>query len=148
MTTKTHQEYEKDFYSWTIHNAKLLREGKLSEVDIEHLAEEIEGMGKSEKRELLSRLAVLIAHLLKWRYQPGKRGNSWKYTIKEQRFRLTKLMEESPSLKHELEVRMDEAYEDAFYIALSETGLDEDTFPKTCPFDFKQCLDQHFFPEK
>jgi hypothetical protein len=132
MTKNTQKEYEKDFYAWTVHNAKLLREGKLSEVDIENIAEEIESMGKSEKRELINRLAILIAHLLRWKFQPGKRGNSWKYTIKEQRLRLSKLIEESPSLKYELEKRIDEAYEDAYYLALSETGLDEDTFPKNC----------------
>lgn len=148
MTKNIQKEYEKDFYAWTIHNAKLLREGKLSEVDIEHIAEEIESMGKSEKRELINRLAVLIAHLLKWKYQPGNRGNSWKYTIKEQRLRLSRLIEESPSLKNELKKRIDEAYEDACYIALSQTGLDEKTFPKTCPFELKQCLNQSFFPEK
>ena len=149
MTTKTIQKkYEEDFYAWTAHNAKLLKEGKLSEIDVKNIAEEIESMGKSEKRELMNRLAVLIAHLLKWQYQPGNRGNSWKYTIKEQRFRLTKLIEESPSLKHELEKRIEEAYEDAYYLALSETGLDEDTFPKSCPFGLKQCLNQNFFPEK
>src|SRR3990167_11493397 len=133
MAAKRGQEYNKDFYSWAIHNAQLLREGKLSEVDIAHVAEEIESMGKSERRELINRLAILMAHLLKWQYQPGNRGNSWKYTIKEQRSCLSRLIEESPSLKHELEKRLGEAYEDACYIALSETGLNEDAFPKTSP---------------
>jgi vacuolar-type H+-ATPase subunit C/Vma6 len=68
MPKSIKREYEEDFYAWTAHNAKLLREGKLSEIDVEHIAEEIESMGKSEKRELLSRLAVLMAHLLKWKF--------------------------------------------------------------------------------
>ncbi len=148
MTKNIQKEYERDFYAWTVHNAQLLRAGKLSEADIEHIAEEIESIGKSEKRELINRLAVLIARLLKWQYQPGNRGNSWKYTIKEQRLRLSRLIGESPSLKYELEMRINEAYEDAFYLALSDTGLDESTFPKTCPFSFKQCLNQQFFPDK
>lgn len=148
MTNKNQEGYEKDFYAWTSYNAKLLREGRLSEIDVKNIAEEIESMGKSERRELMNRLAVLMAHLLKWQYQPGNRGNSWKYTIKEQRFRLSKLIEDSPSLKHELNKRIDEAYEDALYLALSETGLDEETFPTQCPFELKQCLSQNFFPGK
>lgn len=148
MATKNRQEYEKDFYAWTIHNAKLLREGKLSEVDIEHVAEEIESMGKGERRELVNRLAVLIAHLLKWKYQAIRRSRSWKLTIKEQRVQLTHLFEESPSLKHEIEPRLKDAYEQAVIIAERETALEEKTFPKTCPFDLKQCLNQNFFPEK
>src|SRR6185312_8856563 len=131
MSMKNQSGYNQDFYKWTIHNAKLLREGKLSEVDVEHIAEEIESMGKSEKRELINRLAVLIAHLLKWKYQPGNRGNSWKYTIKEQRMRLNRLIKDSPSLKGEIEKNFSDAYEDAYYIALSETGLNENTFPST-----------------
>ena len=148
MTKNIHEEYERDFYAWTIHNSKLLREGKLSEVDIENIAEEIESMGKSEKRELINRLAILIAHLLKWKFQSMKRSHSWKYTVKEQRLRLIRLIKDSPSLKHELEKNIDESYEDACYIALSETGLEEDIFPKICPFSLKQCLDQNFFPDK
>jgi len=140
-----HQAYEKDFYAWTIHNAQLLREGKLSELDVENIAEEMESMGKSEKREVINRLAVLLAHLLKWKFQSARRSNSWKYTIKEQRLRLIRLIAESPSLKKELEKYIHEAYEDACYIALSETGLDEETFPKTCPFSLKQAIDPDFF---
>lgn len=147
MATKKKHEYEKDFYAWAIHNAQLLREGKLSELDIENVAEEIESMGKSEKRELINRLAVLLAHLLKWRFQSARRSNSWKYTIKEQRLRLNRLLSESPSLKKELEKRINEAYEDACYLALSETGLSEEAFPEKCPFSLKKALDQNFFPE-
>lgn len=91
MTMKRKQKYEKDFYAWAIHNAKMLRERRLSEIDIENIAEEIESLGKSEKRELLNRLAVLLAHLLKWKFQPAKQSNSWKFTIKEQRFELKDL---------------------------------------------------------
>ena len=146
MATKKDQEYSKDFYAWAIHNAKLLREGRLSEVDMEHVAEEIESMGKRERRELINRLAVLIAHLLKWKYQPGRQGNSWKYTIKEQRIKLSQLLDESPSLKHELEEKIEEAYEQAVVVALRQTGLEEGVFPEACPFSLKQVLDQAFLP--
>lgn len=148
MSTKNQLSYEKDFYAWSIHNAKLLRAGKLSEIDIENIAEEIESMGKGEKRELINRLAVLIAHLLKWKYQPIRRSRSWKLTIKEQRIQLAHLFEESPSLKHEIELKLKDAYEQAVVIAERETALEEKTFPKKSPFDLKQCLNQNFFPEK
>ena len=91
MPKSIKREYEEDFYAWTTHNVKLLREGKLSEIDVEHIAEEIESMGKSEKRELLSRLAVLMAHLLKWKFQPARRSKSWALTIKNQRIELDDL---------------------------------------------------------
>jgi hypothetical protein len=146
MATKRNQEYEKDFYAWTTHNARLLREGNLSEIDIENIAEEIESMGKSERRELVNRLAVLIAHLLKWEYQPIKQSRSWQLTIKEQRFQIIKLFEESPSLKNQIESKLGDAYEQATMIAERETAIERRKFPRNCPFPLKQILNQKFFP--
>ena len=146
MAAKNRQEYEKDFYAWTIHNAKLMRERKLSEVDIENVAEEIESMGKRERRELINRFAILIAHLLKWEYQPARRSKSWECTIKEQRFELIDLLEESPSLKHEIEEQLAHAYKKSLLISEKETGFKLKTFPKSCPFSLKQILNQRFFP--
>src|SRR5262245_7533678 len=134
MTKNIHKEYEQDFYAWTIHNAKLLREGKLSEVDIEHIAEEIESMGKSERRELINRLAVLIAHLLKWQFQEERRSNSWKYTIEEQRDEVLELLEESPSLKYEIKGKLDRAYGKAILWAATEMGVNKSVFKDECPF--------------
>ena len=147
VTTKIQEEYNQDFYAWTIHNAQLLREGKLSEIDIEHIAEEIESMGNGDKRELVSHLAVLIAHLLKWQYQPMRQSKSWMLTIKEQRIKIIQLLKESPSLKHEINSKLEDAYEQAVVKAEIETALDESTFPHDCPFNLDQCLDQRFFPE-
>lgn len=147
MVAKIQREYNKDFYAWALQNAKLIREGKLSEVDLEHVAEEIESMGKSDKRELISRFAVLIAHLLKWKFQPERRGNSWKNTIKTQRFDVSELLIDSPSLNHELKKHLEYAYEKALLIAMNETGLSESMFPKTCPFSLNECLNSEFFPE-
>lgn len=146
MSAKLKDEYEKDFYAWTLHNAELIRKGKLSEIDIENIAEEIESMGRSDKRELVSRLAILISHLIKWRFQPSRQGNSWKVTIKEQRRQVIDLLNESPSLKHELELKLTRAYEQAISIVLDETGLDEKILPKKCPFTLDQCLNPDFFP--
>lgn len=145
--TKMQSDYEKDFYAWTIHNAELIRQGKFSEMDIEHVAEEIESMGRSDKRALMSRLSILIVHLLKWKYQPVRRGNSWRLTIKEQRIKLMRLLDESPSLRHELELKIHEAYEDALVTAAKQTGLSETSFPTVCPFNFSECVNDKFFPE-
>jgi vacuolar-type H+-ATPase subunit C/Vma6 len=148
MGKNIQKEYEKDFYAWTVHNVKLLREGKLSEADVENIAEEIESMGKRERRELINQFAVLIAHLLKWAYQPARRSKSWEYTIKEQRFELIDLLDESPSLKHEIKKQLSHAYEKALLISEKETGFELKTFPKSCPFTLKQVLNQKFFPKK
>jgi hypothetical protein len=147
MAKKPQQHYERDFYAWTIHNAELLRKRKLSEIDFENIAEEIESMGKSEKRELLSRFSLLLSHLLKWKFQPIRQSKSWKLTIKEQRFELIDLLEESPSLKHELENKISHAYQKALLIAEKETGLEQKKFPKKCPFTLKQTLDKDYFPK-
>lgn len=148
MSSKNQQQYKQDFYAWAIHSAQLIRARKFSEVDIEHLAEEIESMGKSEKRELINRFAILIAHLLKWEFQPGRRSNSWKYTIKEQRLQLLELLEESPSLKSDLKTKIKTIYEHARTIALRDTGLDEKTLPTICPFSIEKSLDLEFLPNK
>lgn len=147
MPTKIQKEYESDFYAWTMHNAELIRQGKFSEIDSEHIAEEIESMGRSDQRELANRLAVLIGHLLKWQYQPTRRGKSWQLTIKVQRMGILRLIKQSPSLKHKIHTTLNDAYEEASVIAASETGLNESHFPANCPFTFEQCVDQAFFPE-
>ncbi len=148
MSAKSLGQYNKDFYAWTIYNAALIRQGNFSKVDIEHVAEEIESMGKRERRELINRLSVLIAHLLKWQFQPARRCNSWKYTIEEQRNEITDLFDDSPSLKHEIDQQLDRAYAKAVLIAATETDLGKEVFPKSCSFSLKQALSQNFFPEK
>lgn len=140
--------YEKDFYEWTMKNVQLLRQGKLSEIDVGNIAEELESMGKSEKREFINRLAVLLAHLLKWRFQPEKRSKSWKYTVKEQRESVSELLRDSPSLKHGIETRIGEAYKKAVILVLKETPLEESELPKTCPYSFDQSMDEGFWPEQ
>ena len=138
--------YEKDFYFWTQQQAELLSKRFINELDFEHLAEEIDSMGKSEKRELISRMAILLAHLLKWRFQPGNRSNSWKYTIKEQRISVQELLEDSPSLKSEIKQRFDYAYNKARLKAAKETGLEEISFPEISPFTLEQTLNKNFLP--
>jgi hypothetical protein len=146
MRSKIHPKYRQDFYAWALANAKFLREGKLTEVDIENVAEEIESIGKSEKRELVSRLAVLIAHLLKWQFQPAGRNNSWKYTIEEQREEIIELLKESPSLKNKINQELGRAYHRGVLIAATETDLGKEVFPKQCSFSLEKLINKKFFP--
>ncbi|MFU8788724.1 MAG: DUF29 domain-containing protein [Methylobacter sp.] len=139
--------YNEDFYAWLMSNANLLRQHKFNEVDIEHVAEELEAMGKSEKRELTSRLTVLLAHLLKWQFQSALRSRSWKNTILTQRIDILELLGDSPSLRYELAERIAIAFEKAKISAEDETGLDRKNFPESCPFSFEQLLNKDFLPE-
>jgi hypothetical protein len=144
MSTPLH---DADFYSWTQEQARLLREQRLDELDAEHLIEELIDMGASQERELESRLAVLIAHLLKWAYQPERRGKSWRATVKEQRYRIERLLRKNPGLKSQLDEAFDASWFSAVQKAVKETSLEEDAFPETCPFEIAQVLDAHFWPD-
>jgi hypothetical protein len=138
--------YERDFYAWTSEQAALLRAGRLSEADVENIAEEIESMGRSERRELVNRLAVLLTHLLKWQVQPALRGNSWRLTIVEQRARLAEHLRENPSLKSVLPDAFATAYRFALLRAQRETGLPEGAFPATCPWTSEEAVAEGFLP--
>ena len=139
--------YDQDFLLWTEKIAGLLRAGRLDELDIEHLAEEIEDMGKSQRKELESRLAVLLVHLLKWGWQRDKWSDSWKATVANQRAELRRLFRQSPSLQTHLPESAAESYRDAVEEAALETGLSPGTFPERCPFNSEQILDRDFLPE-
>ena len=140
-------QYETDFYGWTNQQATLLRAGKLLEADIAHIAEEIEDMGENLKRELVSRLEILFIHLLKWQYQPGHHGNSWRYTIDEQRAKLVDHLEDNPSFKSQLPEAVERGYRYAVRGAAKETGLPKNTFPEPCPWTYEQALNEDFWPE-
>ena len=139
--------YDEDFAVWTAETARLLRAGRFDEVDIEHVAEEIEDMGKRDKRELHSRLTVLILHLLKWKWQPEKKSASWGATIVTQRAELRRLFRQSPSLKAKVQDAVEDVYSDAIEGVTVETGLPARTFPRKCPFSPDQILDREFLPE-
>ena len=140
-------DYETDFYAWASYNAQLLREGKFAELDIEHIAEELESMGRNNKRELISRLKILIGHLLKWQYQPGGRSTIWRGSIVEQRLQLNDLIEDSPSLQPQLLEAIAKAYPHAVELAGDDTGFLKSVFPETCPYSQEQLLTKGFFPE-
>ena len=139
--------YEQDFFEWTVRNAELLRAGQLDEADLEHIAEEIEDMGKSERHALRSRLRVLLSHLLKWKYQAGRRSRSWKATIRVQRDELAHLLRQMPSLRRYLRDQLPEVYPIAVEGAIAEADLPEEVFPTACPFSLDEILTADFFPD-
>ena len=122
--------YEQDYYQWLTTTAQQLRQGKLAEVDLVNLIEEIEDMGRSERKAVRSNLRILLMHLLKYKYQPGKWTNSWLFTIVEHRKRLQQYLNDSPSLKPYFSEVFDECYQDAMDLAAAETGLSHENFPK------------------
>ena len=138
--------YETDVVAWANEQARLIRAGRFDLLDLEHIAEEIEDVGKSEQRELASRMAVLLAHLLKWQYQPDRRGTSWARTIKEQRKGVLIRLEETPSLRGKLNEAKwwDSVWSDALAQATSETGLD--VFPGVCPWAVDEVLGADWLP--
>ncbi len=141
------QLYDEDFYAWANEQAALLRAGDLSRADVEHIAQAIESMGRTEKRELASRLKVLIAHLLKWRFQEEKPTKSWEVSIRVQRRELLDHIDDNPSLKPLIDSVLAKAYPDAALVAALETGLSETVFPQHCPWTFAQMIDEDFWPE-
>jgi hypothetical protein len=141
------QLHDQDFYAWANEQAGLLRAGRLSEADIEHIAEEIESLGKSEKRELVSRLRVLLLHLLKWQFQPSHRSVSWEVSIANNRDQLAVHLDDNPSLRTAIPAAMTQAYRYASREAASGTGLSKAVFPQSCPWSYEQMMDLDFWPE-
>ena len=140
--------YETDVVAWASEQARLIRAGRFDQLDLAHIAEEIEDVGKSEQRELASRMAVLLAHILKWKFQPQKRSVSWTLTIKEQRRLLVRRIQKTPSLGPMLvdPEWIDEIWVDAKALAEKETGLDIGTYPEVCPWAMAQVLAEDWLP--
>ncbi len=138
--------YDEDFFVWTQEQARLLRERRFDELDLANLVEEVESVGRSEKTEIESRLEILLAHLLKWKYQPGARSSSWRGTITEQRTRIARLLRDSPSLrKYPAEIFSD-CYLSGRLLAAKESGIDFTLFPEAAPFHLEHALDETFWP--
>lgn len=132
--------YDSDYFAWTESTAARVRERRFDEVDAELLAEEIEDLGRSVRRALESRVAVLLAHLLKWQHQPGQRSRSWNATIREQQRQINKLLAENPSLRAWIEGNIEDVYQSAVLRAVSETGLPDEVFPAKCPISLEEAL--------
>jgi hypothetical protein len=139
--------YDFDFAEWARQNAELLRSGQLAEADLEHIAEEIEDMGKRERHSLHSRFVRLIEHLLKWEYQPERRGGSWQKTIFLQRKGIRKLLKENPSFRPSLPEVVPDAYEEARTVVAIVLRQPKGEFPAACPYTQEQLFDEEFLPE-
>jgi Domain of unknown function DUF29 len=147
MRTKA-ERYDQDFYAWTQEQAALLREGAVQELDLTNLAEEIESVGKSDRRALGSHLRTLVMHLLKWQYQPGGHltGHSWESSIRNARDDIAMLLEDSHSLVATVPALLARRYPLARQTAADETRLPLATFPPICPWSPEQVLDADFWP--
>jgi hypothetical protein len=139
--------YEADYLKWIETTIEMLRVRDYSNIDWENLIEEIEDMGRSERRSLKSNLIVVLTHLLKWQFQPEFRSGSWKGSIVEHRRRIRDALKDSPSLKPYLEEVFAQCYWDAVEQASAETELPVETFPQECPYTSAEVLDSNFSPE-
>ena len=132
--------YDQDLLVWAEQQASQLRAGHLDRLDVEHLIEEMEAMAGTLRRELKNHLRTLLAHLLKWQFEPRRRSRSWAGTIAEQRGQIEDLLEESPSLGGELEATARAAWPQALKLAVIETGLPPQSFPRDLPYDLSHIL--------
>jgi Domain of unknown function DUF29 len=147
-TPKQHlATYDSDFYLWSAGQAALIREGKFDQLDIENVAEEIESLGRSDRKSLISQMQRLLAHLLKWQFQSSRRSKSWRLSIFSAREEIGVLVEDSPSLSESLSSGLDRAYLSARKRAALETGLADKSFPESCPYSLSQILDEDFWPD-
>jgi Domain of unknown function DUF29 len=147
VTEERQSLYERDLYLWLEQQAALLREGRLDELDIANLLEEIESMGRKDKKALKSNIVVVLLHLLKHQFQPNRRSRSWLDSILEHRQRLRDDLEESPSLRGHLAAVFPNAYADARARAITQTGLPQRALPQTSPYTLEQVLDPMYLPD-
>ncbi len=138
--------YEQDLVAWAFANARLLREGRFDSLDAENIAEELEDLGRSEKRALASHLRVLLLHLLTWQAQPARRGPSWRRSIRNARQEIEEIVAESPSLAQRLPEMIAQAYPKALESAIDEIGLPSNRFPPRCRFRQDELLSSTFWP--
>jgi hypothetical protein len=142
--TPVDAEYERDFYSWLMEQARHVRAGRWDTLDRENLAEEIESLGREQFNKLESALRVLMTHMLKWDHQPDRRSSSWWASIGEQRLRLNDVLKDNPGLRPRIEEAITRAYNRARLRAISETDLDGKTFPETCPYSWNDIISREF----
>jgi hypothetical protein len=132
--------YDQDYYLWINKTVEQLSNNQFQEIDLQNLIAELESMGRSEKRSVQSNLTVLLMHLLKYKYQPNKRSQSWRSTIVEHRRRLLIVFKDSPSLRGYGQEIFAECYQDARQDGATETQLKISVFPDECPFNLEVVL--------
>lgn len=141
MTTPS---YNEDLNAWLQQQVSYLREGKFDKLDIDNLIEEVESVGKSERRSIKNYFVVLIGHLLKLKYRPEKATGSWYFSITNSQRKIKEIIEDSPSLKREMQEKLEAAWKDAINLAVQETGLPRQTFPAKCPWTAEQAMRENF----
>ncbi|MCC2625934.1 MAG: hypothetical protein K0R14_1807 [Burkholderiales bacterium] len=146
MKKATNNLYEKDFYKWAHEQAHYIKTRAFNKLDIEHLFDEVEDMSRSEERELESRLARLLQHLLKWKYQSGNISSGWRGTIEEQRYRIQRRLQQMPSLKNKIKEILLDSYHVAKIQASADTGISSKVFPELCEWTLTQILKNDFYP--
>jgi uncharacterized protein DUF29 len=137
-------EYERDFYSWLMEQARHIRDGRYEALDRDNLAEEIESLGREQFNKLVSALRVLMLHMLKWDHQPSLRSRSWVLSIEEQRLEVADVLSDNPGLKPRTGEAIARAYRRARIEAAKETGLEEAAFADTCPYSFDDIMSRVF----
>ncbi|HEY1931294.1 MAG TPA: DUF29 domain-containing protein [Acetobacteraceae bacterium] len=140
-------KYDQDFHGWTQEQARLLRQRRFAELDIDNVVEEIQALGRGERREVVSHLRLLLTHLLNWQHQPGNRGRSWRLSIEGHRIQAAKHLEENPSLRSQLDDIQAHAYRLARIDAERQTRLSRKTFPESCPWSFDRAISDDFWPD-
>jgi len=138
--------YDEDLYQWTIDQGRALRDRATNALDYDNLAEEIESLGRSDKREIESRLENLLVHLLKWRYQPEWRSPSWEASIDEARRRIARVIKDSPSLRSHPGEVLSEAYRYAIHNK-AVRALELSRLPEACPWSIDDVLSEAFLPK-
>jgi Domain of unknown function DUF29 len=140
----TGADYESDFYSWSLDQARLLREGQWAQIDRENVAEEIESLGREQFNKLESALRVLLMHILKWDHQPKRRSRSWMISIKDQRLAINHILADNPGLRPRIPEAIERAYPRAILAAAKETKLDEAIFPEAIVYSFEDIMKREF----
>jgi len=144
--TRNAPAYEEDFVAWLEDQAQRARRREIEGLDLENIAEELEGLARSDRREIRNRLTVLLIHLVKYKFQPRRRSSGWVATIGEQRRRITAVLDDSPSMRPFPASILNQCYTEARSAAADETGLPQSTFPERCPFELEAVLDPRWLP--
>ena len=132
--------YEADVHAWAMEQAELIRLGRFHDLDIDHLADEVQDVARRERNELVSRLGLVFQHLLKWDHQPERRRASWARTIREQRLQVDEWLDEAPSLRVHLPTLCDRAFRQGRVAALNETGLPDTAIPDANPHTWDEVM--------